>query len=245
MKSKKTIYLAFFILFLLIQIISCKRESDDLQEDLPSPIVFNSNLTYGTITDIEGNVYKTIEIGDYTWMAENLRTTKYNDGTDIPEVEGYDDWRLSADSAPAFCWYNTLITNKDIYGALYNGYAVNTGKLAPAGWHVATTDEWTNLLEICGGNRYAGYKLKEIGTTHWLSADDRTINSSGFTALPGGVRGNPLFGNLGKLGVWWSSTADGTSDSNGTFQLEERYGVVYISNNTCHSGFSVRCVRDH
>jgi len=101
----------------------------------------------GTVSDIEGNIYETIGIGSQIWMAENLKTTKYNDGTEILQVIEDDVWsRLDGPPTPAFCWYNNdEASNKEIYGALYDWYAVNTGKLCPAGWHVPSFNEWAVL----------------------------------------------------------------------------------------------------
>ncbi len=150
-------------------------------------ISFNPDLTYSTLLDIEGNEYKTIQIGNQTWMAENLRTTKYNDGSSIPVVNDNISW-LNLTTA-AYCWYDNDISRKDIYGALYNWHTVTSGNLCPAGWHVPKNEEWTVLTAYLGGESVAGGKLKETGTAHWNPNSDAT-NESGFTALPGGMRGN-------------------------------------------------------
>lgn len=100
------------------------------------------------ITDIEGNVYTSVKIGTQTWMVENLKTTKYNDGTSIPLVTDNAVWKSSL--SPAYCWYDNDISNKEPYGALYNWFAVNTGKLCPSGWHVPTIDEWSVLEQFLG-----------------------------------------------------------------------------------------------
>lgn len=248
MNNKKcfSVYLFLISVFLLIQANSCKKDSDDLQEDIPLPAVFNPNLTYGTMTDQEGHVYKTIKIGDYTWMAENLQTTKYNDGTDIPEVESYQEWfniSTPGNSAPAFCWYGTDIVYKATYGALYNAHAVNTGKLAPVGWHVATIDEWTSLIENLGSTKNAGYKLKETGTVHWSDTDEKTDNGSGFTALPGGYRGSSEFGGMGEYGYWWGSSPS-EANNNSVFKIQAKFSIVYLTSGSNISAYSVRCVKD-
>ena len=100
------------------------------------------------VKDIDGNKYKTIKIGTQIWMAENLKTTHFNDGTSIVQIDKYDDWKGLI--SPAYCWYANDSTNKEVYGALYNWYAVNTKKLCPKGWHVPTDEEWKQL-EICLG----------------------------------------------------------------------------------------------
>ena len=113
------------------------------------PIIFNPNLTYGSVLDVDGNTYKTIQIGTQLWMAENLKTTKFNDGTLIPEVRGSSEWNNL--TKPAYCWYdNDSATYRAAYGALYNWYTVNTTKLCPSGWHAPTDTEWNTLLIYLG-----------------------------------------------------------------------------------------------
>ena len=108
-----------------------------------------------TVTDVDGNTYKTVIIGTQVWMAENLKTTKYNDGIQIPLVTDPITW-INLKSA-AYCWYNNdLATNKNIYGAIYNWLVVNTGKLCPIGWHVPSDTEWTTLTTFLGGELING-----------------------------------------------------------------------------------------
>jgi uncharacterized protein (TIGR02145 family) len=146
-----------------------------------------------TIDSRDNEQYKTVKIGNQIWMAENLRSTKFNDGTAIPFIEDKKTWRKL--TVPAYCVYdNDMDKHKMIYGNLYNWYVVNMGKLCPAGWHVPTHDEWTALSVYLGGESVAGGKLKETGTIHWKSSNDGATNESGFTALPGGIRN--LYGNF-------------------------------------------------
>jgi uncharacterized protein (TIGR02145 family) len=195
------------------------------------------------MTDIEGNTYKTVTIGTQTWMAENLRTTKYNDGTSIPNVTDGTAWFELFTGA--YCNYDNDPSKAAIYGRLYNWYAVNTGKLSPTGWHVATDAEWTELIEYLGGEEVAGGKLKETGTTHWNSPNYGATNETGFTALPGGYRmfDGGAFDDVGAYGSWWSATG-GNPDG-----AWNRY-VYYYGNNVDKildfeiSGYSVRCVKD-
>jgi len=198
-------------------------------------------LDSGTFTDErDGEVYKWVKIGEQIWMAENLRAIKYNDGTSIPNVLNNSEWtELSSD---AYCWYNNDILNKAIYGALYNWYAVNTGKLCPEGWHVPGDDEWTTLINYLGGKDVACRKMKL--TTGWRSNTGAT-NSSGFSALPGGYRSysGGSFYDVGGNGNWWSSTEYGSSNAwiwnlyHG-HAYESRYGGNKVN------GFSVRCLMD-
>lgn len=118
-------------------------------------IIFNPGLTYGEVTDIENNTYKTIQIGTQTWMSQNLRTTKFNDGTNIPLLTS--SYSMQSTYSPYYIWYNNdPDTYKNVYGALYNFYAVLTDKLCPIGWHVATDKEWTILSDYLGGEAMAG-----------------------------------------------------------------------------------------
>ncbi len=199
--------------------------------------------TYGTITDIDGNVYNTVTIGTQIWMVENLRTTKYNDDGSIPLVTDATEWRnLTTD---AYCWYNNdPASYKDTYGALYNWYTVNTGKLCPIGWHVPTDAEWAILTTYLGGETVAGGKMKESGTSHWATPNTGADNSCGFTALPGGTRlYDSTFDFIRFNGFWWSSTAD-----NATLALDRnliwQYSNAYRNITSKSNGYSVRCLQD-
>jgi|WetSurMetagenome_2_1015567.scaffolds.fasta_scaffold00403_12 uncharacterized protein (TIGR02145 family) len=202
-------------------------------------IIFNPGLTYGSVSDIDGKTYKTIEIGTQTWMAENLRTTKYNNGTAIPFVPEITKW--AALTTPGYCWYNNDSVS---YGAMYNWYTVNTGLLCPAGWHVPTDTEWTTLTDYLGGVLVAGNKLKEVGTTHWLSSTLGASNESGFSAIPSGYRSyNGSFNSIRSYGYWWSSTESSTSDA---YYRDLFYGYIYIdkSSSSKKGGFNIRCLKD-
>ena len=217
-------------------------------------INFQTILNYGTVKDIEGNTYKTIQIGTQTWMAENLRTTKYNDGTAIPLVTDNSAW--AGLSTPAYCWYNNDKNQYSAtYGALYNWYTVNTEKLCPKGWHVPSDAEWKILEMHLGMSQTAanssgwrgtdqGNRLKETGTTHWRSPSVGT-NSSGFTGVPGGYRHyvSGGFHSMGNDGNWWSSTAYGDYVA---WYRALYYDLAYVlrSRYNKRGGFSVRCLRD-
>jgi len=196
-----------------------------------------------TVTDADGNVYHTVTIGTQVWMAENLKTTKYRDGTAIPNVTNAASW--VGLTTGAFCWYNNdATTYKNTYGGLYNWYAVNTGKLAPTGWHVPTDAEWTTLTTFLGGEDVAGSKLKETGTTHWLSPNAGATNETGFTALPGGYRINDgAYGDFGGSGYWWCSNEGGTSNPFLRY-MTCGFSKVVRSDTSKQYGISVRCVKD-
>jgi uncharacterized protein (TIGR02145 family) len=195
-----------------------------------------------TVIDQEGNSYKTITIGGQTWMAESLRTTKYSDGTPIPLVTDKSAWIIL--STPGCCWYNNDTTSKNTYGVLYNGYAVNTNKLCPDGWHISTDADWKTLIENLGGEKIAGGKLKEPGTIHWKEPNKDATNESGFTALPGGTRyTNGLFFTIKSIGYWWTFT--GSDVLNGWYRsMSSSNGAVIRNYIDSTNGFSVRCVRN-
>jgi len=202
-------------------------------------IIFNPNLTYSTVTDIDGNVYKTIQIGAQIWMAENLKTTKYRNGDPISNVTVDAAW--TALDTGAYCWYNNdAITYKATYGAIYNWYTVNDSRnIAPTGWHVPSHAEWTVLTTYLGGESVAGGMLAETGISHWSSPNLNATNSSGFTALPSGLRGNN--GSFYDVGGWWSSTEFTWSDAWYRY-LGGRY--IYKDGTNKGDGLSVRCIKD-
>jgi uncharacterized protein (TIGR02145 family) len=211
-----------------------------------NPTSSNNNTIVFTdsVTDADGNVYHAVTIGTQTWTVENLKTTHYNDGTAIPNVTDNSTWNNL--STGAYCWYNNdSVTNKKTYGALYNWYAVNTGKLAPAGWHVPTDAEWDTLSAYFGGDHVSGGALKDTGTTYWKSPNTGATNRSGFSALPGGSRDYyDLFYYIGNCGYWWSATAYSASWAYYRF-LSFNFSYLYSANFTKSCGFSVRLVRDN
>lgn len=197
-----------------------------------------------TVTDIDGNVYEAVTIGDQVWMKENLKTTKYNDGTAIFNVTDNTEWGNLVTGA--YCWYyNYPDAYKDTYGALYNWYALGTGILCPNGWHVPTHADWAQLADFLGGEAKAGGKLKEAGTTHWLEPNIGATNETSFTALPNGVRDKDggVFWGLREWGTWWSATEYST-DSAMIYMLYYNYSDLYHTYRDKNFGFSIRCVKD-
>ena len=205
----------------------------------------NEYIFITPLTDIEGNVYGTVVIGAQVWMTENLKTSRYNDNSLIPNVTDNSVW-LSL-SSPAFCLYQNVdpeISRK--YGALYNWFAVNTGKLCPDGWHIPSEDEWESLTGYLGGEDYAGGRLKEQGLIHWKSPNTGASNDYGFSALPGGYRtgaGSGSFRASGYIGWWWTGKEyDMNWARNRTiaFDTEEIAKGRGLKTN----GYSVRCIKD-
>jgi uncharacterized protein (TIGR02145 family) len=201
-----------------------------------------SNKQTVAVTDADDNIYDTITIGTQTWMKENLKTTKYKNGTIIPLVT--DELAWSNLTTPGYCWYINDANNKNTYGALYNWYAVNTGNLCPTGWHVPTDDEWTTLTTYLGGESAAVGKLKETGAIHWQISDYKATNETGFSALPGGCRDfDGTFYDMGYYGYWWSSTEFVIGGAWSRFMGYDDSGG-YRHGNFEQDGFSVRCIKD-
>ncbi len=201
-------------------------------------------LPLAGLLDYEGNYYPMEKIGSQTWIRVNLRSTKYNDGSAIPQVTSVDEW--AALGTPGYCFYenDTAVAENEKWGALYNWYAINTGKLAPAGWHVPTTADWDTLANYLGGFTVAGSKLKETGTVNWTSANTGATNESGFTALPGGSRsGNGVFDGRTNYGYWWSAQVIDVANARG-LDLGSFYEYMGRFNCSKKFGFSVRLVKD-
>ena len=198
----------------------------------------------GVVKDYDGNLYTTVKIGNQVWMAENLKTTRYNNGTTIPIVLDNASW--SNLITPGYCWYNNdEATYKASYGALYNWHTVSAGNLCPTGWHVPGNDEWTTLTDYLGGLSVAGGRIKETGTVHWDSPNTGATNESGFTALPGGYRNyDGIFYISGNAGFWWSASEGDATQALYRYVYSNPSNVISSSTQK-KDGFSVRCVRDN
>jgi uncharacterized protein (TIGR02145 family) len=206
------------------------------------------NFSFVACQDGDFNIYPVVAIGSPTpqiWMAANLKTTKYNDGTTLlSNVIDITTW--STQTTAAYCDYSNVPTYSTTYGRLYNWYAVastNPKNVCPTGWHVPSDAEWTTLGNNLGGNTVAGGKLKETGTTHWANPNIAT-NETGFTALPGGYRSESgSFGLLGTYSFWWSSTSGGPSFAFYRYMTNSN-GSLASGDNDKHGGFYVRCLKN-
>ena len=226
-KNKIQVFIFFVIAFAFFLNNSCKKDETN---------------TLKTITDINGNEYHIVTIGTQTWMTENLKVTKYNDGSVIPNVIEDTIWNKL--TSGAYCNYDNLENNSEEYGRLYNWYAVNSGKLCPTGWHVPSDAEWTTLTNYLGGESLAGGKLKETGTLHWISPNTASSNETSFSALPGGYRfANGDFGGNGLYGYWWC-TPDSQMHTVWYRHMGNSYNSVYRNSDSKLCGFSVRCLKD-
>jgi uncharacterized protein (TIGR02145 family) len=218
------------------------------------------------VTDIEGNKYRTVTIGSQIWTAENLKTTKLNDGTDIPNITDGFIWNVSTD--PEYCWFKNNVEYKNVYGALYNWYTVNTNKVCPTGWHVPSDVEWTTLelyLQANGYNydgtndndtdRITNNKITKslASNTGWNSSSIEGAagntdypsyrNKSGFSGLPGGLHhGNVTFANAGTFGYWLSSS--GQNNQSWYRSINFSSNNLYRDLNSKHDGMSIRCVKN-
>ena len=246
------VYVRLFFALLIIKYVTPAFTQDSLIF-IPKLISAYSVSDTGSVTDIDGNVYKTVIIGDQEWMMENLRVSRYQNGEPIFHVTDNSEWVNV--SSGAYAAYNNDDSLAAIYGYLYNWYAVNDGNdIAPQGWHVPTHSDWL-LLEMNLGISFAdavgsgfrgtdeGGKLKETGDVHWLIPNTGATNSSGFTALPGGIRHDGSFYNLGKGAYFW------TSDPSDSFRSHYRLlyydtSDILLSQVSQRSGLSIRCVRE-
>ncbi len=210
--------------------------------------------TSGTVTDFDGNVYQTIAIGTQVWMAENLKVTHYRNGDPISNVTDNGAWEGL--SSGAYCDYDNSADTADVYGRLYNWYAVDDSRsIAPTGWHVPTDEEWKQLEIYLGMNEanadLSGYrgtdeggKLKETGTAHWLDPNTGATDEYDFAALPGGYR--VIYGdflNIGVIGFFWTSTEYATNVALYR-SLDNANSSIYRGDYTMKGGFSVRCIKD-
>lgn len=201
-----------------------------------------AEIIIGSVDDINGNTYTTISMESQTWMAENLKATKYNDGTPIPLISDFSTW--NGLSTPGYCWYNNdSLAYKSTYGALYNWYTVATGKLCPEGWHVPTDAEWLIMSGYLGGEEVAGDKLKEEGDEHWLIFNEKSTNETLFTALPGGARIEGDYSSIGYSCALWTATSyDDTNAWCRVLESGESYLLYgYVDKKY---GLSIRCVKN-
>ena len=205
--------------------------------------VHNPDKTYGSMTDQEGNVYKTIVIGTQEWMAENLKTSTYRNGNAITNVTDNAQWFIL--STEAWASYNNDSQFYCPYGKLYNWYAVaDPRNLCPAGWHVPSDTEWATLMNYLGGDSIAGGKMKTLSAQYWNSPNTNATNESGFSGIPSGYRNfDGTFGAIGFTGNWWTSSEINIYNS--------WYHILFYNDNNSQKyysnkryGASVRCLRD-
>ena len=221
--------LILLCLICLLLEVSCKKKNN--------PLISSARIT---VTDVDGNIYHTVTIGTQIWMVENLKTTKYSDGTPIPNISDDNLWGIQ--SSAAYCNYNDSSSYADIYGRLYNWYAVtNSHNICPKGWHIPTDSEFTILSNFLCGYNIAGGKLKDNDTTLWQCPNIGATNISGFSGLPGGGRyGAGMFYDIRTYGTWWC--ADTTNAT--TVFLTNTNSKVSRSTLDMTYGCSIRCLKN-
>jgi uncharacterized protein (TIGR02145 family) len=237
------IFYSYWWLFILFLFPSCKKDDKN------------------AINDVDGNVYTSVTIGNQIWIVENLKTTTYNDGTSIPLVTESTEWRNL--TTAGYCWHNNNISNKSNYGALYNWYTVNTGKLCPIGWHAPTDDEWMTLENYLIANGYnydgttTGNKIAKSLTSVSLWTTSEIIgavgnsdfpakrNATGFTAIPSGVRhpDGSFYLPMNLYCCWWPYTENTSTTA---WRWGTGYNLTEINKTDTNKnyGLPVRCVKD-
>ena len=256
-KKKSKLFIACFLSLALMVFIPFKAFSQETMiikkknnTVLTIPTAEIESITFSnsssinsdnTVSDIDGNIYKTVKIGTQIWMAENLKTTKLNNGTPISKVTDNDKWKNLL--SPGYCYYDNDESNRNIYGALYNWYSMNNNNVCPTGWHVPNEGEWDILTDNLGDN--SGKELKETGTTHWESPNSGVSNSTEFTALPSGYRNgyNSLFTFKGGTGLWWTSSRKDQSKA-ATRAMWSNSSKVGIGQYSLTYGVGIRCIKD-
>jgi uncharacterized protein (TIGR02145 family) len=221
----------------------CSDKEEAAEEPAPpvtptkvEPINFGS-ATFGSVSDIDGNTYKTVVIGTATWMAENLKTTKFKNGDAISKLPDGSEWLIA--STPGYHNYNDHEGLISVYGHLYNCYVrIDPRGVCPSGWHAATPEDWNAIGVALGGAAAAGGRMKEQGTAHWVTSNN-SDNQSGFTGVPGGSMYKGRVTDMGTDGYWWS-TAEGDFFYLTNVEVNLRHKSTAVMN----EGLSIRCVKD-
>ncbi len=243
METKRINLVLLIALIIPLSLFFYACDDDDAEPEI--------EITIGSVTDIDGNLYKTVKINDVEWMAENLKTTKYRNGSPI-SYPGNDNIAWNEMTTGAYAWYNNNSSDwKGPYGALYNAHAVQSGSgLCPSGWRMPTKNDIEELVELLGGASIAGGKLKSEKTTpeahpRWNAPNTDATNEVSWAGLPGGLRyPNGHFNYLGLRGNFWTSTThDPYPDQAYFFSLEHDSAIYGVSPTYKTAGFSVRCIK--
>lgn len=236
---KSLIRLNFFFLFLLI--FGCSKDS-----------INTNQLSELTVTDIDGNIYNTITVGNQVWMLENLKTTTYNDGSPINKYEFGNDWHNGNTQIDYYQWADTFDLNRqfdeelpfDYYGAMYNHFAIESGKLAPKGWRIPTVADFIELENYLSNNGQLGTEGKALKTTTgWLDLSGNGTDAIGFKGLPNGyinAFGGPTLG--GGICTWATNTVNTQNGTRVTINLFDKTTILY-ANNAIQIGAGIRCIK--
>lgn len=252
-QSLKSVSTEKYLIFKKGDVLKITGKSGDYSTVVGDSPIADKTITFNFMPciDGDGNNYPVVQVGEQIWMGENLRTTKLNDGTEIPNITKDSDW--GALTTPGYCWANNDAANKSPYGGLYNWYAVNTGKLAPKGWHVPTDKELDDFLRNFGGSPSMVYKIQVTGNeyrkTDAFNASNAT-NETGFSLVPGGMRneannaGVGLFAGYKEWGFYWSSTFWGTYSTGDAAHCRSVITSFDNLGMLLKDGLSVRCLKD-
>jgi uncharacterized protein (TIGR02145 family) len=224
------------IIFLACTMVACSRtaQNEALVKDVPDTTM---------VEDIDGNTYRTVLIDSRVWMAENLRTTRFANGDTIAYVVDDGQWKVL--KSPALSTYDNDSSLAHRFGHLYNWWAASDIRnICPRGWHIPTESEWQQLFDHLGGIDEAGAKMKATGTSLWCKPNEGATNSSGFAALPGGLKSSAgNYSSIGTYGCWWSSTENGLYNAMGVY-VPHDYADAGLEPRHKRDGLSCRCVQD-
>lgn len=235
----------FILAGLLFGSLSCKKEvSSPSSDNVTNPVDTINVVKVDTtvVKDVEGNTYKILKIGNQFWLAENLKTYKYNDGSTIKSFVSDSLWNL--DTLGAVCHYDNKSENTKIYGAMYNWFAVKSNKLCPLGWKVPSSSDWDTLSTFLGGDEIAGDKLKEQGNLHWVAPNDNATDVFGFSALPAGTKN--VYGSFsqGYLTYWWASEDTGFDKNSAAVRgIHRDFSKIVNQGMQKSTGLPVRCLK--
>jgi len=223
-------------------LVACEKDNGEASCSV------ESGPEYGqSVTDIDGNTYKTVIIGKQEWMAENLKTTKFNDSTEIPNYTDESQW-ANADEA-AYCWYDNEESNKETTGALYNAHAANNDKLCPQGWHTPTGEEWRNLDDFIIDDGWESKEAEALkATSGWELDGTNGTDIYGFESLPTNYRsedGSFTYGQYETIVYYWhAGDATATSGLQYVMTLGSVSGVISYLRRDMRAGAAVRCIKD-
>lgn len=253
----KSVSVEKYLIFKKGDILKITGKSGDYSTIVGDSPVADKTITFNFMpcVDGDGNNYPVVQIGNQVWMGENLRTTKLNDGAEIPNIPKDSEW--GALTTPGYCWANNDATNKSPYGGLYNWFAVNTGKLAPKGWHVPTDKEWTDLIVFLGGDPlgiggWVVCKLQETGNLHrdqYAFNQFNATNETGFSMVPNGIRS----GESGTTGWFlgfrsyanlWTTTNGGSYPESEIAYCRFVQSDIMSTVSNKKNGMAVRCIKD-
>lgn len=204
----------------------------------PDYIIFNPDITYGTVVDVDGNEYKTVTIGNQTWMAENLKTTCFRNGDKIQNLSNENYWSGLNDGSetPSYCLYRDDDSYNEVYGLYYNWSVVTDERnIAPEGWRVPNKEDWDQLIN------FSAYSLREETSAHWSYNSEKSTNSTGFSAIAGGKRHGD-FAGVGNYAHFFSTS---TNENNFPISVYIGREISYLNQwENSFRGYNIRCIKE-